>query len=127
MAAIWRLVLALGLAAMLAACGDGKHRPEEILGHWQGEISAEGLRQLNIPVHAENETRLDVVFEEAAVLLNGRKFHIEYVPIIDGLLLNELNTDRTANVVIDENGNIELQMVGRLRADIYLVGLERVE
>jgi len=110
------------LLGALAGCGEDIN---PVYGIWQGAITEDQIRGLQVPKATDN-SRVIMEFTEKVITINGKTLKIENNKIEGGYLFNEVGTDRTMVVRFKEPDRIEVRLPEHFKSKIISLLLTRI-
>jgi len=110
------------LIGALAACGEDKN---PVYGSWQGAITEDQIRGLQVPKAADNG-RVIIEFAEATTTINGKTLNIEQNTNEGAYFFNEIGTDRTMVVRFKGPDGIEVRLPDHFKREIISLLLTRI-
>jgi hypothetical protein len=116
-----RAILLILLGA-LAGCGEDIH---PVYGSWQGAITGDQIRGLEVPKAIDNG-RVVIEFAEATTTINGKNLKTKPTKSEGAYLFNEVESDRTMVVRFKEPDRIEVRLPDHFKREIISLLLTRI-
>jgi len=105
-----------------AGCGEDTN---PVHGSWQGSITEDQIRGLQVPKAADN-SRVIIEFAEATTTINGKTLKMEHNTTDGAHIFHEVGTDRAMVVRFKEPGRIEVRLPDHFNREIISLLLTRI-
>jgi len=110
------------LIGALAGCGEDTN---PVYGSWQGAITEDQIRGLQVPKAADSG-RVIIEFAEVTTTINGKILKIKHNTNEGAYIFNEVGTDRTMVVRFKEPDRIEVRLPDHFKREIISLLLTRI-